>query len=147
MLCLFRRDPGSRKWLRAVGLKSPHWRSSLDCSALVFVGLRNVPLGLGMGALSGALRHESLAYGKEYVGVVVRAALADLGSASPGSMLVQSAGELVSGHRSPSRRWNVPKIGCSIFARGSLSPVLGRGGKLDVCSWWVWQGGSGCFGE
>ena len=79
--------------------------------------------------------------------MVVRAALADLESASPDSMLVQSVGELVSGHMSPSCRWNGLERGRSISVQGSSSPGLGREGKMKVCSCWEWQGESRCCGE
>ena len=51
--------------------------------------------------------------------------MADLESASPSPRLVQSVGETVSGHRSPSRRWNGLERVRSISARGSPSPELG----------------------
>ena len=61
--------------------------------------------------------------------MVVRAALADLESTSPGSMLVQSVGESISGHSSPSHHWNGLKIGRSISIRGLPSLELGLGGR------------------
>ena len=78
------------------------------------MGLGNASSGIGRGAPSGALRHESMACGREWAGVVVKPALAALESGSPNSMLVQSVGELVSGHSSPSHHWNGLKIVRSI---------------------------------
>ena len=89
--------------------------------------LGNALSGLGKGALSGALGHESVAYGREWAGVVVRAALADLESASPSSIPMQSMGEPVSEHSSLSRRWNGLKISRSISDRGPPSLELGLG--------------------
>ena len=61
--------------------------------------------------------------------MVVRATLADLESTSPGSRLVQSLGEPIFGHSSPSHHWNGLKIGRSISIRGLPSLELGLGGR------------------
>ena len=130
-----------------MGQESPHWRSSLDFFAALLVGLGNASSGIGRGAPSGALRQESMACGREWAGVVVKPSLAALESGSPNSMLVQSVGELVSGHMSLSCRWNGLERGRSISVQGLSSPDLGREGKMKVCSCWEWQGESGCCGE
>ena len=77
VLCLFLRGPETEKWLRAVGLRSPCWRSSSEHPIARPVGFGSGLLVLGMGAPSDALEHKFWASGREWVGVVVRAALAD----------------------------------------------------------------------
>ena len=79
--------------------------------------------------------------------MLVRVAWADLVSVFLDSILVQSVGEPVFGHMSPSRRCNGLERGYSISVRGSPSPGLGRGGKMKVCSCWEWQGDVGDCGE
>ena len=62
----------------------------------------------GMGAPSGALEHEFWAFGKEWVGVVVRVALADSVCGSLGSKPLRFLGEPGCEHSSPSHLRSVP---------------------------------------
>ena len=61
-----------------------------------------------MGVSSGALEHEFWASGREWVGVVVLAALASPVFGSPGSKPLQFEGESGCEHSSPSRLRSVP---------------------------------------
>ena len=61
----------------------------------------------GMGASFGAFEHEFWASSKEWVGVVVRAALADSVFRSPGSKPLLFVGEPGCEHNSPSSLWSV----------------------------------------
>ena len=126
--CLVRLDPGSGKWLRAVGLGRLHWRSSPECFSAWLMELVNASLGLGKATPISALGHEIVACGRELVGVVVRASLADSECASLGSMLVLSVDGSVSGHSSSSHRGNVLKKCRSKFVQGLPSPDRGLRG-------------------
>ena len=61
-----------------------------------------------MGVSSSALEHEFWASGREWVGVVVLAALADSVFGSPGSKPLLFVGEPGCEHNSPSRLRSVP---------------------------------------
>ena len=124
MLCLFRRDPKSEKWLWAVGPWSSHWKRLLGFFSVELVGLVDALLVLDKGALGGALGHESVAAKQELAGVVVRVVLAGSEFESLDSMPIPSGGELVSGHSSPFRPRIVLRRGHSISARVRPSPEL-----------------------
>lgn len=88
----------------------------------------DAPLGLDRGSLTGVLVHEFEAWDKDWVGVVILAALASLEFASPSSMPWPPMGELGCRHSSPSRRWNGLMRDHSIFVLAVPFPELGRGG-------------------
>ena len=90
--------------------------------------LVNASPGLGKATPISALGHEIVACGRELVGVVVRASLADSECASLGSMLVLSVDGSVSRHSSSSHRGNVLKKGWSKFVQGLPSPDRGPRG-------------------
>ena len=124
MLCLFRRDRKSKKWLWAVGLWSSRWRRLTGFFSVELVGLVDALLVLDKGALGGALGHESVAAEQELAGVVVQVALASSEFGSFDSMPMPSGVELVSGDSSPFHPRIVLRRGHSISARVWPSPEL-----------------------
>ena len=82
---------------------------------------------LGMDAPSNALEHEFWASGKECVGVVVRATLADSVFGSPGSKPLWSVGKPGCEHSSPSRLRSVPVRDRSKSVQELPFPELVRG--------------------
>ena len=100
-----------------------------------------------MGASFGALEHEFWASGKEWVGVVVRAALADTVFRSFGSKPLRFVGELGCEHSSPSRLQSVPVRDHSKSIRELPFPELVYGGWVCGSSWSEWVEGLDCSGE
>ena len=101
----------------------------------------------GMGAPFGALEHEFWAFGKEWVGVVVRAALADSVFGSPSSKPLRFVGEPGCEHSSPSHFRSVPVKDHSKSVQELPFPELVRGGWVCESSWSEWVEGSDCSGE
>ena len=94
----------------------------------------------GMGALSGALEHEFWASGKEWVGVVVRAALADLVFGSLGSKPLRFLGEPGCEHSSPSHLRSVPmKTTPNLFESFHFPSLFVEVGYVGVYSRSGWK--------
>ena len=102
---------------------------------------------LGMDAPSNALEHEFWASGKEWVGVVVRATLADSVFGSPGSKPLRSVGEPGCKHSSLSRLRSVPVRDRSKSVRELPFPKLVHGDWVYESSWSMLVEGADCSGE
>ena len=96
-------SPRSRNQKMAAGSWSEESTLASEHPVACQVGLGSGLLVPDMGAPFGALEHEFWASGKEWVGVMVRAALANSVFGSPGSKPLWFVGEPGCEHSSPSR--------------------------------------------